>query len=107
MKELNSNPPEMTFQEIFNSALIPVMNRLEQLETSHRDLQQGLENFLKELTALLNSKKPSALQELLKSLIVTLETVSSQSLSQKDSQNLLNSSIENLQQTLDQKMLDL
>ena len=55
-----------------------------------------MDNFLKELVATLNKKKPSDLQKVLKALLGALETVSS-------NMEALEGSIEQLQSTLESK----
>ena len=103
MNEINS--PNQTLKEIINEAIGPIHQRLDEIETnlnnrldalelSHQDLKTELQNFLTELVALLNKKKPSDLQKVLTALIGALETAS-------ENMEELDGSIAQLQNTLD------
>ncbi len=116
-------PPNQTLKEILTEAISPIHQRLDNLEEnlnnrlenlelnlntrltnlelSHQYLKQGLEDFLTELTDLLNKKKSSDLKEVLQSLTDTLKTVSHQLEEQQALERQLNVSMEQLQNMLD------
>jgi len=117
-QETNNQPEPLTTENFLlmsAEVLMPLLERIEHLEQrleqsqqeQTQSLQQQQETFLRDLTQLLNSRKSSDLQKQLSALSETLNNTCNRIDQQVKSDERLNSSIEKLQHTLDNRKLEI